>query len=193
MRSSARRRAVEERLVDDVGRFDDSIEVAGSNRSWRIEHLTEQRCVEAAGCEAVPGELGGEDRQTHPDRHLVEPDLEIARGADAHVAREQQQRAGRQRMARARAHDRHRAGEDAHQRFRAGDHERPHLVLARGHDRQVEASREPSRPAGEQDSGGAVVDRPRQTVVDRGEDLVRERVGLAVVEPDDRDRTVVFE
>ena len=54
---------------------------------------------EGGGREAVAAELDGEARHGHADGDLVQADLERSLGADAHVGREQQDRAHGQRVA----------------------------------------------------------------------------------------------
>jgi hypothetical protein len=139
---------------------------------------------------AVARQFDGEDRQAHPDRDLVQTDPALDVRAHAVVGREQQQRARCQRVAGAAHHDGHARREDVEQEFGARGHEVTHAFDAAGHHRQVEAGGHPARPAVQHDRRCAVVGRGRDRRAQRGHQIGRQRVGLAVVDADDEDLAV---
>ena len=132
--------------------------------------------------------------QHHADGHLVQPDLALDVGTDAHVTTEEHQRPRRQCMARARCDDRdRRAVQGAYERATVGDERRHRREVTARHHRQIEPGAELPGPAVEHDGGHrCIVLGLGHDGGDRGDDVRRQCVGLAVVDVADQDAVALF-
>ena len=87
---------------------DDLVEVAGVDRTGRVgEPRGGNGALEMSTAQSFDRDRERPVRQHHADRHFVESDLAVDVRADAHVASEQQQRTGGERMAGARSDHRY--------------------------------------------------------------------------------------
>ena len=97
--------------------------------------------------EAFLGDGDGPVGKDHADGHFVESDLAVDVGADAHVAAQQQERAGGQGVAGARGDDRDRRAVEASHQFAAVAHQRHDCAeVTTTHHPEVEAGTELARP-----------------------------------------------
>ena len=134
--------------------------------------------------QAVDGDRQRPVGQHHLDRHLVEPHLGVDVTGDPHVAGEQHERAGGERVTGAGGHDGHRgAVESVHERSPVGDEADDVRHVVAEHHTEVEARRELARTSVQHQRadllvGFGLVDRR----VDGGDHVERQRIGLAVVE-----------
>ena len=103
--------------------------------------------LEVARREPLARELAAQRGSTMPICGLDQPDAERAARADALVGAEQQQRAGRDRVAGARDDHRDLRSEQARDQRAAVGHELPGRGRARAHHLEVEAAREHARRA----------------------------------------------
>ncbi len=165
----------------------------GVGRDRRIEEAGGDRLVggvdvalhggghEPLAGQPVAGQFDREDGQRHADGHLVQPDLEVARGSDAGVAGQQGEGAGGQGVAGARRHRGQPEPVEADQQAGSGGDQLAHALDAGGHGGQVEAGREPPRPAHD-DHGAGLGLGSVEGGVQADEELGGDGVGLAVVE-----------
>jgi len=149
----------------------------------------ERRRHELLHGEPIARELHREHGHRHADRDLVEAELEHAGRADAQIAGQHDERAGRDRVAGARDYERHLRAVERQQHLTAVGDEADHLLEAARHHAQIEPARERLGPAGEHHRRRFAFGAPER-VHDAVDHLVRERVRLAVVHGDDGGRSV---
>lgn len=172
--------------LDLVGR-DDHVEVARVAGVVGAEHRGQvhRRGAVAVG-QPVVGEADREAGHGHPDGDLVHAELEVAGRTDAHVAREEQDGPEGEGVAGAAEH--HREGEPVEAEAEIAPRLEQHagLVHPRPHGGQVEAGREAAGPAEQGNRPGVALGVVEGTV-ERLDEGVGVRVGLAVVDADDGD------
>ena len=123
-------------------------------------------------------------RQHHLDRHLVEPDLGGRIGTDPHVAAEQHQRAGRERVPGAGGDDRDAAAVERPDEIAAvGDETHGLRHVAGQHHPEIEAGRELAlAPVDDDGTDGIVGVGGLDRRLDARDEVERQRVHLAVVD-----------
>ncbi|MNM35586.1 hypothetical protein D3C81_462860 [compost metagenome] len=157
----------------------------------RIEHLgVDHRAVESRAAQAVTGQLDPGVVHGHADLHFVQANAERAFDADAIVGRQQQERPLGHGMARAGNNDRERVRQHAPGQGGAGGDQADRFLRAGGHHLEVVAAGENARLAGDYDYG-TIRHRLIQGSIERGNDVWRDGVDLAVVQGQGRD--AVFE
>ena len=147
--------------------------------------------VEASRCQAKACDLDPVVWRNKTDSNLVEADLIVARGADAHVSRKQRKGALCHRVTGTRQHERQREAQHADDQFRASPQRACHLLLTPLEHREVVAPRETPGPAHEQHDC-AITLRPVQGPIERDQHRFRHDIGLVIIHSDRRYRTVEF-
>ncbi len=144
-------------------------------------------CVPIA--QAITRDREGPVGQDHLDRHLVQPDLGVDVGADAHITAEEHERAGSECVTGAGGNDRDLASIQAvDERAAIGDQVDDRRRVVTEHHPEVEPGGESTWSTTDHERtdrfvGLCLTDR----LVECGDDLERQRIRLAVVEVDDHD------
>ncbi len=164
---------------------DHGVEQAGLTGELRIEHRPGRHgVVEVRRGQPVTGQHDGEPGQGESDAHLIESELVLTVGADAVVGCHEEERAGGERVSRARDRDGSGERQNPFGQCRSQAEHGERAVGRPVEDPQVEPRREVSRSPSEEDDG-LVALRSVERFVEFAQHRYGEDVDLSVVHGED--------